>query len=150
MDDLVPVRHRAVIDVNDAEAGQERALADLRRELAQAALEAASVVTMWMEENPIRATGLQGPWERELTLEVQARRVPSPYDVERHWPIMGLNDDPSTWDDPCDRGGCFAGGVCSAPRTTMGCGGCCHCMAACLVAYERRETAPHVWEGDQG
>lgn len=48
-------------------------------------------------------------------------------------------------------GGCAEGcmyGTCSAPGSTLGCGGCCYCLNGCQDAYERAETAPHVWTGD--
>jgi hypothetical protein len=45
---------------------------------------------------------------------------------------------------------CYGGTYCScsAPRTTMGCGGCCADLGGCMAEYERSETAPHLWNGD--
>lgn len=82
-------------------------------------------------------------WEHQVRLEVEVRPVPSPYDAERRWPIMGLNDDPKTWGcrDRC------AYGTCGGGR----CGGCCGCLGGCPVEdVERPGGAPYVWEGDQG
>lgn len=46
--------------------------------------------------------------------------------------------------------GCEFASTCSAPRSTMGCGGCCDCLGACQFTYELTEIAPILWEGDFG
>jgi len=48
--------------------------------------------------------------------------------------------------DVCQRACVY--GTCRAPRTTMGCGGCCECLGGCQAEYERQQTAPHIWTGD--
>lgn len=93
-------------------------------------------------------TGPGGAWEQTVMVETWCRVIPSPYDAERHWPIMGLNDDPKDWGcrDRC------AYGTCGGPSMgdPYGCGGCCGCLGGCPVEdVERPGGAPYVWEGDQ-
>ena len=33
-------------------------------------------------------------------------------------------------------------GVCDAPRTSLGCGGCCACLTGCRLAHEPVEATP--------
>lgn len=103
---------------------------------------------VFMVEDAFRFGGTDGV---TVMAEFAVRRVISPYDqaADRHWPIMGMNDDLADQTAACESGGCAYATLCSWPGTHMGCGGCCACLRGCQAEWERGHLAPYVWEGDQ-
>lgn len=88
---------------------------------------------------------LTDPWSADLTdyqrawwPRIDPWAEPHISIAEREFPLLPPSGCP---------GRCLVG-ICSAPRTTMGCGGCCDCMGGCVMLHEQAETAPHVWTGD--